>query len=68
MPLDQIVIINNHEYKGKLHPPEYKRRPSEMRKDIRKSNNLEIKNSKSEEKLNERFINVEDSKEGMREY
>ncbi|CAI2382044.1 unnamed protein product [Moneuplotes crassus] len=63
--LDQIVIINNHEYLGKLHPPLYKKKRNEGRRTPRRSHENEIKNSKSEERLGQRYIHVEDSKERL---
>lgn len=51
--MDQIVIINNHEYLGKLHPPKYKKKLSQNRR----SPQTEImKNSKSEEKLHNKIV------------
>ena len=69
VPMDQIVIINNHEYVEKLHPPQYKVRTMERRtEDIKRSQNrLKPENSKSEEKFKRDYINIDDSKLKTRE-
>lgn len=55
--MDQIVIINNHDYVEKLHPPTYKNRTG----DRRGARNSIQEISKSEEKKRE-YINVQDAK------
>jgi len=58
--MEQIVIINNHDYLGKLYAPKYKQRRSEMKRKSRRK--IEMKISKSEDKINNQYINVQDAR------
>ena len=62
--MDQIVIINNHEYLDKLQAPTYKARKGDKSKSSKKSlKNIEAKNSKSEERIKNQYINIEEGKD-----
>lgn len=65
MPLDQIVIINNNEYKEKLVPPAYKIRQINRNPEKRGKPKVIGKSSKSEERTRNDNINRNQNKTQM---